>query len=108
MLNGDMSELMKQAQVVQEKMEKAKKEMSNIEVLGESGAGLVQVVMYGCHDVRSVTIDPSVMTEEKEILEDLLVAAMNDAVRRLGQKQQERISEMSKQMGLPADFKMPL
>ena len=73
MINGDMGELMKQAQKIQEQFQKAQEQIANMEVTGESGAGLVKVVMNGRHDVKKVSIDPSVMTEEKELLEDLLV-----------------------------------
>ena len=102
-----MNDLMKQAQVVQEQMETAKKELTKIEVSGVAGAGLVNVVMNGRYDVKSVTIDPNLMTEEKEVLEDLLAAGVNDAVRKLEKKQQERMAELSKKMGLADDFKMP-
>ncbi|HMU67470.1 MAG TPA: YbaB/EbfC family nucleoid-associated protein, partial [Cellvibrionaceae bacterium] len=77
-----LGDLMKQAQAMQEKMQSMQEEMANREVEGQAGAGLVKVVMTGRHDVRSVSIDPSVMSEDKEVLEDLLAAAVNDAVRR--------------------------
>ena len=107
MLKGGMGNLMKQAQQMQEQMQKMQEELANAEVQGESGAGLVQVVMNGRHDVRRVTIDPSLMTEEKEMLEDLLAAAVNDAVRKLEKNQQSRMAELTGGMGLPAGFKMP-
>ena len=77
---GNMNDLMKQAQAMQEKMQRMQEDVAKMEVTGESGAGLVKVVMNGRHDVRSVNIDSSLLTEDKEILEDLLAAAVNDAV----------------------------
>jgi hypothetical protein len=102
-----MGELMKQAQKIQEQFQKAQEQIANMEVTGESGAGLVKVVMNGRHDVKKVTIDPSVMTEEKELLEDLLAAAVNDAVRRIEQTNKEKMSGMAAGMGIPPGFKMP-
>jgi len=81
-MKGGMGNIMKQAQKMQERMQKAQEELANAETTGEAGGGLVKVVMTGRHDVKSVAIDDSLMEEEKEILEDLLAAAVNDAVRR--------------------------
>ncbi|MCP5209036.1 MAG: YbaB/EbfC family nucleoid-associated protein [Hahellaceae bacterium] len=106
-MNGDMGELMKQAQKIQEQFQKAQEQIANMEVTGESGAGLVKVVMNGRHDVKKVSIDPSVMTEEKELLEDLLAAAVNDAVRRIEQTNKDKMSGMAAGMGIPPGFKMP-
>jgi hypothetical protein len=106
-INGDMGELMKQAQKIQEQFQKAQEQIANMEVTGESGAGLVKVVMNGRHDVKKVSIDPSVMTEEKELLEDLLAAAVNDAVRRIEQTNKDKMSGMAAGMGIPPGFKMP-
>lgn len=92
MMNG-MGDLMKKAQQMQEEMQKAQEEAAKAEVTGESGAGLIKVVMNGRHDVRKVSIDDSLMSEEKEVLEDLLAAAINDAVRRVESEQKERMSE---------------
>ena len=103
----NMGELMKKAQKMQENMQKAQEEIAKAEVTGESGAGLVKVVMNGRHDVRSVEIDPSLMSEEKDILEDLLAAAVNDAVRRVEANQKDKMSGMMSGMGLPPGFKMP-
>jgi hypothetical protein len=103
----NMGELMKKAQKMQENMQKAQEEIAKAEVTGESGAGLVKVVMNGRHDVRSVEIDPSLMSEEKDILEDLLAAAVNDAVRRVDANQKDKMSGMMSGMGLPPGFKMP-
>ena len=103
----NMGELMKKAQKMQENMQKAQEEIAKAEVTGESGAGLVKVVMNGRHDVRKVDIDSSLMSEEKDILEDLLAAAVNDAVRRVDANQKDKMSGMMSGMGLPPGFKMP-
>lgn len=105
-MNG-MGDLMKKAQKMQEDMQKAQEEIAKLEVTGESGAGLIKVTMTGRHDVRKVDIDPSLMSEDKDILEDLLAAAVNDAVRRVEENQKERMSGMASGMGLPPGFKMP-
>lgn len=106
MMNG-MGDMMKKAQQMQEQMQKAQEEAAKSEVIGESGAGLIKVTMNGRHDVRKVDIDDSLLSEDKEVLEDLLAAAVNDAVRRVEAEQKERMSGMMSGMGLPADFKMP-
>lgn len=103
----NMGELMKKAQKMQEEMKKAQEEAARAEITGESGAGLVKVTMNGRHDVRKVDIDPSLLGEDKEILEDLLAAAVNDAVRRVEENQKEKMSGMMSGMGLPPGFKMP-
>lgn len=101
---GDM---MKQAKEMQSNMQKMQEELANAEVKGEAGAGLVSVVMTGRHDVKRVHIDASLMSEEKDILEDLVAAAVNDAVRKVEAHSRERMQKMTAGMGLPADFKMP-
>jgi len=106
MMKG-MGNLMKQAQKMQEEMQKAQEELANAEVTGESGAGLVSIVMNGRHDVKKVSIDDSLMEEEKEILEDLIAAAVNDAVRKIEHSTQERMSNLTAGMGMPPGFKMP-
>ncbi len=106
-MKGGMAGLMKQAQQMQEKMQKMQEELANAEVTGESGAGLVSVVMTGRHDVRRVNIDDSLLQEEKEILEDLIAAAMNDAVRKVEKNSQEGMAGMTEGMQLPPGFKMP-
>jgi DNA-binding YbaB/EbfC family protein len=97
---------MKQAQAVQERMQKVQEEMAAMEVDGESGAGLVKVTMNGRHEVRRVDIDRSLLGEDKEVLEDLLAAACNDAVRKVAAQQQEKMAGMASGMGLPLD-KLP-
>lgn len=106
-MKGGMAGLMKQAQQMQEKMQKMQEELANAEVTGESGAGLVSVVMTGRHDVRRVNIDDSLLEEDKEILEDLIAAAMNDAVRKVEQNSKEGMAGMTEGLQLPPGFKMP-
>ncbi|MDR6353363.1 DNA-binding YbaB/EbfC family protein [Pseudomonas psychrotolerans] len=108
MMKGGMAGLMKQAQQMQEKMQKMQEELANAEVTGQSGAGLVSVVMTGRHDVKRVSLDDSLMQEDKEILEaDLIAAAVNDAVRKIEQNSQDKMSGMTAGMQLPPGFKMP-
>jgi nucleoid-associated protein EbfC len=107
MINGDMGNLMKQAQKIQEQMQKAQEELANAQQQGEAGGGLVKVVMTGRHDVKKVQIDESLMTEDKEILEDLLAAAVNDAVRKIEDFSKQKMSGMAAGMGIPPNFKMP-
>jgi DNA-binding YbaB/EbfC family protein len=106
MLKG-MGDLMKQAQAMQEKMQKAQEAAAKAEVTGESGAGLIRITMNGRHDVRRVAIDASLMKEEKEVLEDLLAAAINDAVRKVEHSNQQLMSSLTAGMQLPEGFKMP-
>ena len=89
--NGGLGDLMKQAQQMQEKVQQMQQQLANAEVTGESGAGLVKVLMTGRHDVKGVQIDPSLMSEDKEVLEDLLAAAVNDAVRRVENNQKDKM-----------------
>ena len=89
--NGGLGDLMKQAQQMQEKVQQMQQQLANAEVTGESGAGLVKVLMTGRHDVKRVQIDPSLMSEDKEVLEDLLAAAVNDAVRRVENNQKDKM-----------------
>lgn len=102
-----LGDLMKQAQQMQEQMQKMQEDLANMEVEGQSGAGLVKIVMTGRHDVRKVTIDPSLITEEKEILEDLLAAAVNDAVRRVEEQNKEKLGALTGGLQMPPGFKMP-
>ena len=107
MLKGGMDGLMKQAQEMQSKFQEMQDKMAQTEVQGEAGAGLVTVIMTGRHDVKRVTIDPSVLEEEKSLLEDLLAAAVNDAVRKLESKQQASMSALTGGISLPPGFKFP-
>jgi len=102
----DMNNLLQQAQAMQEKMKKMQDEVSKAEVTGESGAGMVKVTMNGRHDVRKVEIDPVLMKEDKEMLEDLLAAAVNDAVRRVEREQQQKMAGMTAGLPLPPGFKL--
>ncbi len=101
-----LGDLMKQAQAMQERMQQVQEEMAAMEVHGESGAGLVTITMNGRHEVRRVHIDGSLLSEDKEVLEDLVAAAANDAVRRVAAEQQEKMSGMAAGLGLPLD-KLP-
>jgi hypothetical protein len=105
-MKPNLNDLMKQAQQMQEKMQQAQAELASAEVQGESGAGLVKVLMNGRHDVKKVEIDSSLLSEEKEIIEDLLAAAVNDAVRKVEAASRDAMSGMAGGMDL-SNFKMP-
>ncbi|WP_320825045.1 YbaB/EbfC family nucleoid-associated protein [Reinekea sp.] len=107
MMKGGMGNMMKQAQKMQEKMQQVQAEVDNMEVAGEAGAGLVRVVMTGRHDVKSVSLDDSLMQDDKELLEDLLAAAVNDAVRKVESASKERMASVTAGMGLPPGMKLP-
>jgi len=92
MSKSDLGNLMKQAQKMQEHMAKAQQELANLEVTGESGGGIVRVVMTGRHDVKRVTIEPSLLDDDKEMLEDLVAAAINDAVQKVEQSTKDSCS----------------
>jgi len=102
-----LGDLMKKAQEMQANMQKMQADLANVEVHGESGAGLVKVTMTGRHDVRGVEIDSSLMSEDKEILEDLLAAAVNDAVRKVEANNQSKMGDLTAGMQMPPGFKMP-
>jgi len=104
---GGMGALMKQAQEMQDKMQKMQEETAKIEMTGESGAGLVKIVMNGSHNVRHVAIDPSLFQDDKEMLEDLVAAAINDAVRRIDEHSKEKMSSLTGGMKMPPGMKMP-
>ncbi|CNI24312.1 MULTISPECIES: YbaB/EbfC family nucleoid-associated protein [Yersinia] len=105
---GGIGNLMKQAQQMQEKMQQMQEEVAKLEVTGESGAGLVKVTINGAHNCRRVEIDPSLLVEDdKEMLEDLIAAAFNDAARRIDETQKEKMASVSSGMQLPPGFKMP-
>ena len=106
MIKGGIGNLMKQAQQMQENLQKAQAQLAEMEVEGQSGAGMVKVLMTGKHDVKRVTIDPSVM-DDKEMLEDLIAAAMNDANRRAEQTTQEKMSGFTAGLNLPPGMKLP-
>lgn len=102
-----LGDLMKQAQAMQENMQKMQEDMANKEVCGESGAGMVKVVMNGRHDVKNVDIAQELLTEEKSILEDLLAAAVNDAVRKVEQENKNMMGDLTGGFQMPPGFKMP-
>ncbi len=106
MMKGGIAGLMKQAQLTQENMKKAQEQLALVEVEGQSGAGMVKVTMTCAHDVRRVAIDASVM-DDKEMLEDLVAAAVNDAMRRVEEVTRERMSGFTAGMNLPAGMKLP-
>jgi len=106
-MKGGLGNIMKQAQRMQETMQKAQQELAEMEVTGQAGGGLVSVVMTGRHDVKRVGIDDSLLKEDKEMLEDLLAAAVNDAVRQVESTTQEKMAGLTSGMGLPGGFKMP-
>jgi DNA-binding YbaB/EbfC family protein len=107
MMKGQLAGLMKQAQAMQDNLRKAQEELATIEVEGQSGAGLVKVVMTCKNDVKRVTIDPSLLTDDKDMLEDLVAAAFNDAVRRAEATSQEKMGKITAGMPLPPGMKMP-
>ena len=99
--------MMKQAQLVQENMKQMQEKLATIEVEGQSGAGLVKVVMTCRHDVKSISIDDSLVGDDKEMLEDLVAAAFNDAVRRVESTTQTKMAELTSGLGLPPGIKLP-
>ena len=106
-MKGGLAGLMKQAQQMQENMKRMQEQLATIEVEGQSGAGMVKVVMTCRHDVKRVTIDASLLKDDKDMLEDLVAAAFNDAVRRAEATTQEKMGGMTAGLGLPPGFKMP-
>lgn len=106
MLKGGLGGLMKQAQMMQENMKKAQEQLASVEVEGQSGAGMVKVLMTCGNEVRRVAIDPSVL-DDREMLEDLVAAALNDAIRRAEAVSQEKMAGFTAGMKLPPGFKMP-
>lgn len=106
-MKGGLGNLMKQAQQMQDNMKKMQDSLGSVEVEGQAGAGMVKVTMTCHHDVKRVSIDPSLMSEDKEMLEDLLAAAVNDANRRVETTVQEKMAGFTNGMGLPPGFKLP-
>ncbi len=107
MMKNQLAGLMKQAQQMQDNLKKAQEDLATIEVEGQAGAGMVKVVMTCRHDVKRVTIDPSLFTEDREILEDLVAAAVNDAVRRVETTTQEKMAGLTMGMPMPPGLKLP-
>ena len=106
MMKGGLGGLMKQAQQMQENMKKAQEQLALVEVEGQSGAGLVKIVMTCAHEVRRVSIDPSVL-DDREMLEDLVAAAVNDAIRRGEELSKEKMAGFTAGLNLPPGFKLP-
>lgn len=106
-MRGNIGQLMKQAQMMQENMRRMQEQLASVEVEGEAGSGAVKVLMTCRHEVRKVTIDPSLGAEDRELLEDLLIAAFNDAARKVESTVSERMGGMSAGLGLPPGLKLP-
>lgn len=104
---GNFGNMMKQAEALQRNMQKAQEEIARLEVVGESGGGMVKVTMTGKHEVKRVQIEPAVVGEDREMLEDLVAAAINDAVRRVEQQSAERMQGMMAGLRLPPGMKLP-
>lgn len=106
-MKGGLGNIMKQAQQMQANMQKLQEEMAKLEITGQSGGGMVTVVMNGRHEVRRVSIDPSLLSDDKDMLEDLVAAAVNDAVHKVEATSQERMASLTAGMNLPGGFKLP-
>lgn len=106
-MRGNIGQLMKQAQMMQENMRRMQEQLATVEVEGEAGSGAVKVLMTCRHEVRKVTIDPSLGAEDREMLEDLLIAAFNDAARKVESTVSERMGGMTAGLGLPPGLKLP-
>ena len=106
-MKGGIGQLMKQAQEMQANMKKAQEEMASLTVTGESGAGLVRITMTCQHQVRALDIDDSIVGDDKEMLEDLVIAAFNDALRKVETTVQEKYAGMTSGLGLPPGMKLP-
>ncbi|MFZ1904599.1 MAG: YbaB/EbfC family nucleoid-associated protein [Steroidobacteraceae bacterium] len=106
-MRGNMNNLMKQAQAMQANMQKAQAEIANIEVIGEAGGGMVKITMNGRHEVKRVQIESAVAGEDREMLEDLIAAAANDAVHKLEVRVQEKMASLTAGLGLPPGLKLP-
>jgi nucleoid-associated protein EbfC len=106
-MRPNINNLMKQAQAMQANMQKAQAEIANIEVIGESGGGMVKITMTGKHEVKRVQIEPSVIGEDREMLEDLIAAATNDAVHKVEARVQEKMASLTSGLQLPPGMKLP-
>ena len=106
-MKGGIGDIMKQAQQVQENLQKTQEEIANTEVSGEAGAGMVKVIMTGRHDVKKVEIDPALIKDDMEMLEDLIAAAVNDANRRVEKLSQDKMSSLTAGLNLPAGMNFP-
>jgi len=106
-MKGQLAGLMKQAQEMQENLKKAQEQIASMEIEGQAGAGMVKVIMTGRHDIKRVSIDASLMGDDKEMLEDLVAAAVNDAVRKVESTTQEKMSGVTSGLPLPPGMKFP-
>lgn len=106
-MKADLGSLMKQAQKMQTQMQKAQEELAGLEVTGEAGGGLVQIRMTCKHEVRKLTIDPALVGDDREMLEDVLIAAFNDALRKVERTVQDKLGGMTAGLGLPPGLKLP-
>ncbi len=106
-MKGALGDMMKKAQEMQENLQKAQRELANKEVTGEAGGGMVKVVMRGTHEVNRVVIDSALIDEDVEMLEDLVAAAVNDAVHKVEKSNQAAMQEMTAGLNLPPGFKLP-
>ena len=106
-MRGNFGNMMKQAQAMQANMQKAQAELASIEVVGESGGGMVKVTLNGRHEAKRVQIEPQVITEDREMLEDLITAAVNDAVHKVEARVQEKMAAMMSGLQLPPGMKLP-
>ncbi|MGQ0836932.1 MAG: YbaB/EbfC family nucleoid-associated protein [Gammaproteobacteria bacterium] len=106
-MRGNIGDLMKQAQAVQANMQKVQAEIAALEVVGESGGGMVKITMSGKHEVKRVQIEPAIASEDREMLEDLIAAAVNDAVHKVEARTQEKMASVMAGMQLPPGMKLP-
>ena len=106
-MKGALGGLMQQAQKMQEQMQKAQQELANVEVEGQSGGGMVKIVMTCRHEAKAIKIDDSLLGEDRDMLEDLIAAAINDAVHKVEQTSQEKMSGLAGGLNLPAGMKLP-
>jgi DNA-binding YbaB/EbfC family protein len=106
-MRGQLGQIMQQAQRMQENLQRAQEELGRLEVTGQSGGGMVSVTMNGRHEVRRVNIDRTLFADDPEMAEDLVAAAINDAVNKVAQASQQRMGEVAGGMGLPPGFKLP-
>ena len=106
-MKNPLAEIMQQAQKMQDNFKKAQEELASMEVLGESGAGLVTILMTGKREVRKVSIDPSLLADDKDMLEDLVAAAINDAVHKVGKMKKDKMADITAGLPIPPGFQMP-
>jgi nucleoid-associated protein EbfC len=106
-MKGGLGDMMKKAQEMQENLQKAQAELANREVTGEAGGGMVKVIMRGTHEINRVIIDPALIDDDVEMLEDLVAAAVNDAVHKVAKSNQDAMQEMTAGLNLPPGFKLP-